>query len=466
MMPVRSLSLRPILHSLKKAALLPLLLPLLAYAGAEFYLRYSLNQALVQIQQLLPDGGRFHYRELSADFDGRVALSGAELWLPGMQQPLKFSRLQLKAEGWGELLEQADNIDQGVLPDSGQVSFSVDQTSLRQLALKPLNPGRYLRGWLGCVTPPTAGGLAASAPTADLDGQLNYRFEPETHYLNLSLQLEGPKFYRVELEADLDIGYSRLSQQTLSTQTVGLGGAKLALLNRGAQTALLAECGAMGRSGLIQGEYVARQSRLMRFGLEQQGWQVSDTLELAYQDYLFLPVELRLQWQARQAVPLQRLTEAQGWADFTIRVGLNRFNSARVDLGWREPESIANRGQQRAEVEEVPLVAANEVPLTGLLPVQDLQAESTVSDTPAMLVSTPDPAPKPSYQPAYKRVSIPQLKALLGSPLKLTTRNGRRIEGVLDSVERNRLQLRREVAGGVAMVPVRLDSIEQLAAYF
>ena len=73
---------------------------------------------------------------------------------------------------------------------------------------------------------------------------------------------------------------------------------------------------------------------------------------------------------------------------------------------------------------------------------------------------------QPAYQPDYKTVSVAQLSALLGVPLKLTTRNGRSVEGVLDSIETDRLQLRREVNKGVALMPVSLDSIVQLQAYY
>ncbi|RDE18060.1 hypothetical protein DV711_18215 [Motiliproteus coralliicola] len=457
------------MQSLKKAALLPLLLPLLAYVGAEYYLEHSLNRALAQVQLLLPDGSRFSYRELSADFDGQVALDGAELWLPGMSQPLQFRQLQFKAEDWGTLLDQAATIERGELPHSNQIRFSLQESSLKHLALPSLKPRQQLRGWLGCLAQPVANSPAVATTSTELAGQLEYLFEPDTHYLNLSLQLEGLQLYRVELEADLDIGHSRMDLQTLSTQSVGLGGAKLALVNLGAQNDLLAECGAMGRSGLIQGDYVARQSQLLRFSLEQQGWQVSHELEQAYQNYLFLPLEMRLEWQTRNAVPLQSLTQAQGWGSYTAQVGLNRYNSGSVDLRWGEPGSVTDSIPQPAEAAAdgtPPLVAAKQVPLTGLLPALNPVNESPPDATPEGLVSASQSLQQSSYQPAYRRVSIPQLKSLLGSPLKLTTRNGRRIEGVLDSVGRNRLQLRREVAGGVAMVPVRLDSIEQLSAYF
>lgn len=225
----------------------------------------------------------------------------------------------------------------------------------------------------------------------------------------------------------------------------------------------------MGRSGLIQGEYVARQSRLLRHSLAQHGWHVSNSLELAYQDYLFLPVELRLQWQSRESVPLQQLSQPQGWREFSTRVGLNRFDSGLKDLDWREPVLVAKNDEEAADtMAEAPLMAADQIPLVGLLPVSDVSIQESAIDaqTDSSSEQPITASPTPSYRPGYKRVSIPELKSLLGSPLKLTTRNGRRIEGVLDSIERNRLQLRREVAGGVAMVPVRIDSIEQLSAYF
>ena len=82
----------------RRAALLPLLLPLLAYAATKFYLHHSVTTALERFQHNLPAHIGFQYQSLDVALDGRVTLESVQLKLPDISTPIQFASLTYS--GW------------------------------------------------------------------------------------------------------------------------------------------------------------------------------------------------------------------------------------------------------------------------------------------------------------------------------------------------------------------------------
>ncbi len=461
-----------VIRVVQQAALLPLLLPLLAYIGAKSYLHYCAVTVVEQAIAALPDSVQFEFDDIDSHFDGVVELYGATLLLNGMSLPARFDHIRLISGDWQLLPSAVQLFSLGQLPHNAKLTFQLPETELIRLASAKLLPITSARRLLGCYQNQRATmdqGQGAADQSRDagavFSGSLDYRFDPASEYLNGQLKLAASERFQIELKTDLDIGAEQLELVSLNTENVGLGGAELQFFNLGSQTQLLNQCGATGRSGLVQGSYVARQSKVVKHGLLQQGWVVPIELELAYQDYLFLPVQLKLQLSAPYAIRLAELTPSSaGWGKFSLQLGLNQSGNVLHPMFWQptanqlaaapvtailersvdsEQSSIRSRGDMIASIE------AEAAPA----PLSETQIKRQLDDTVA-------------YQPSYKPITPRQLAGLLGAPLKLTTHNGRRMEGVLDALESDQLQLRREVSHGFAVVPVRLDLISGMQAYF
>lgn len=465
-----------LLRILRKAKLLPLLLPLLIYAGAELYLHRSALRVLEGVTAALPAGVQFSFEQLDTQVDGGVDIQGATLLLPGMSLPLKFQSLRLVSSNWRELSAVAKV--QGLLPGAARVEFSLAERELARLAAASALPVDATLGVLGCFEPAASSAASESDGAALFTGSFEYRFDAQTEYLNARLQLSAQQRYLLGVDMDLDIGAPELRLSALDT--LGIGGADLHFINLGAQSDLLRNCGATGRAGLVEGIYVARQSEQLKRRLSQQGWLASTELELAYQDYLFLPLQLSLQLTAVKAVSLLELTRsAVSWGEFGVRIGLNSPQADSQGLTWQAAAkrlpaaSDAKMVQKTAAAEQTEPVKRARI---GVALQDSAGAERQEPEPPAeqqgvkparspIGESTP-PEQLPHYQPSYKPVSVRELSGLLGAPMRLTTLNGRQMEGVLERVEFDRLQLRSEITQGIAILPVRLDIISSIQVYF
>jgi hypothetical protein len=452
-----------LIRFVRQAALLPLLLPLLAFAGAKAYLHYSAVSVVEQAVASLPDSVQFGFDDIDSHFDGVVELYGVTLLLDGMSLPVRFDRIQLISDSWRELPLAAQILGLGQLPHRAKFTFQLAETELIRLARARLLPIDNIRQLLGCYRPLRS--VSDQGVVAQFSGSLDYRFDPASEYLNGQLTLAAAERFQLELKMDLDIGSPQLEPRSIGAAQVGLGSAELRFFNLGSQTQLLNECGAIGRSGLVQGSYVARQSKVVKHGLLQQGWIASTELELAYQDYLFQPVQLNLQLSSPYAISLADLQRSSaGWGRFKVVLGLNPSGSDTYPLQWR-----ANANQLAAAPVAAPVATGTtDAPLSP----SKIRAVAVSSDVKPASAPLDDAQLQHqlnrtvTYQPSYKPVTRRQLAGLLGAPLKLTTRNGRTLEGVLDALERDQLQLRREISHGFAVVPVRLDLIRGMQAYF
>ncbi|MFT6917249.1 MAG: hypothetical protein ACJAWL_003606 [Motiliproteus sp.] len=328
-----------ILGVIRKAKLLPLLLPVLIYAGAQFTVQRTAQAVLDHLIATLPAGVEFRFDGIDTRFDGHVAIEGARLRLPGMTVAVEFQSLALISSHWHALSAMVRDLDQGQLPGVLRLEFTLTEQALARLRHASVLPVDTALRVLGCFEP------AVLHATSDREGRalftgslvagkLEYRFDTQTEYLNARLHLDAPERYRLMLDADLDIRAPQLRLSALDR--IGLGGAGLHYLNLGTQTALLHDCGATGRAGLVEGVYVARQAAQLRERLSQQGWLASTELELAYHDYLFLPRQLSLRLSAVKAVNLLELARSPvSWGQFDVRIGLNTPKAEHQSLTWQ-----------------------------------------------------------------------------------------------------------------------------------
>ncbi|MEH6825113.1 MAG: hypothetical protein V7629_14490 [Motiliproteus sp.] len=474
----------------RKAALLPLLLPLLLYVGAQFYLQRIALYVVENAIATLPDSVQFKFEEIDTHFGGVVDIQGATLLLPGMSLPMQFQTLQLMTNHWRELPAIVGALDQGRLPDEVRIEFALAETELSRLASASQIPVDAARLTLGCFKHASGAAAPGLEEAAVFAGSFDYRFDPQSEYLSARLQWRSEQRYEADISADFNIGAAQLLRT--SVDAIGLGGAEVSYVNLGAQTALMRDCGAEGDTGLVEGSYAARQGGLLKHWLEQQGWMVSTELEFAYLDYLFLPKQLNLQLTAAEAVSWAELEHLPAsWRQFAVRVGLNAPQADRLVLS-RQPtqattaEKVAAKRTpaERAALKKVPKRVAVELAALEDMPERVIDAARSMASVARSLAEKALAEPEPrarspirektlqqlhnESQPSYKPVLVAQLSGLLGTPMRLTTHNGRRVEGVLESVTSQRLRLRREISKGrgVVVLPIRLAIISGMQAYF
>jgi ribosomal protein L34 len=166
-----------------------------------------------------------------------------------------------------------------------------------------------------------------------------------------------------------------------------------------------------------------------------------------------------LRLDSRQPQALNQLFGVgQGWQSYRSRVLLNRYQVTDNSLRWRPP-AAQNGSVEKVVAQPVEPAAAAVEPLVVKLAESALLERSALQRT-SMVEQT-----EPTDEPSFKPVKVSRLNRHIGSRLRLTTHNGRQMEGVLESIEPDRIQLRRTVAQGVALMPVRLKIISQAQVF-
>jgi hypothetical protein len=143
-----------------------------------------------------------------------------------------------------------------------------------------------------------------------------------------------------------------------------------------------------------------------------------------------------------------------------VGVAINGRRIEPLELSWSAPAA--------APIGE--LAVLRNAATTELLVVDETAASEPMEDVEAVPVeraeATASQKPPPGNTPAFRRVAASALDQHRGSPLRITTRNGRVVKGDLLSLSGNGLRLRQALGNGEAILPITFDRIDFVEVFY
>lgn len=404
-----------------------------AVAGGAVYLEHRAGQAVDHLARALAPAGQLGYGSLAVSANGSLTLSDVD-WEPAdTGGQLFIRRLHLDPGGPLELLELGRRIRRGQWPESLAVTAEdilVDTGG--PLAKQASGPW----GLLPLVTPADARGCGATARVdaamlADMgfsvlstDLVARLRRLPGSEQLRLHWQAEtaGVSGHRLDLRLRVDPqdGPAQLTSATLLELSVGY-------TDLGFGRSRNVYCA--GRLGLDPEAFVQHQVEAVARSRQASP---GPDLRRAYAD--FLRHGGKLQWHSRPVEPAPTLGA----------------------LAAMDP------GQRLAALE--PSLAINGAPMTAAARAW-LPRRAPATDSARGLAAPGTAAGNAAHGAAFEPVEMTELAGLEGYTLRLRTRQGAQLQGVLQRVGQRELVLLRRQSGGSAELPVQLADVEELEVF-
>ncbi|KAA0876500.1 hypothetical protein [Nitrincola tapanii] len=459
---------------IRRFLLLVLLLILIAatvYAYAYYRIKKEVDTALAATAPLVT----LDYKGFSLDPRGAVRLTQLSLAAMG-QAPIVIESLTLRSADPLFLLNPQKALNRAELPEhlsvhlrglaldlNSPLFLSLDQMSRSLNAAEPgIDPAA-----LGCG-PVRRFDLTAlrmmGMRQVQLDMDVSLRPDPSAGRLDLNLYTDLRSWWTTGLSVNMALpaagaGWSplalRVYQLSVDYQDVGF--------NRRRQEFCAAQAGTDVAS------YQANHQALLLQWLASQGVELSPALQSAYQALqtpnaqasvsLILPGGLgvadTMMSEADWMAKLERLR---------IQLNVNEHSLALQDefdwmQWWQGYGSVPAQTTAGSDVvtSEVASEAESEV---------DVELESPSSITPEAVEPRSETPIRPqAMSRRFEAVQAGELPQYVGHPVRFYTYFGKRIEGVLISVEGGVVRVAERVNRGVAEYPVELDKLQSMEVY-
>lgn len=271
-----------------------------------------------------------------------------------------------------------------------------------------------------------------------------------------------------QLIVDMTIGYRLMTggeEMAVNLKTVSRGqmgvDAEMIInlprpMNDGGPSAALAQ-GATLSSATVRMEDLGNNERIVDFCTSETGLTTAEFREQhlnAWQD----------EWQYQGLKPSDSLVAV--YKDFVTHPGstltftMEPFPALELGNNYLSPDPVYLSGRLNPK-----LGTEN----TGLRPVSLSDAPKTARNEPPASPEqeAADPFPAPSSTPAptrkaYRPVSVATLGQHIQDDVRITLRNGRKMDGRIMTVQGQSMKLKRYLHGGTMVVPVNLGDIQQV----
>ncbi|MEH6469908.1 MAG: hypothetical protein V7752_01545 [Halopseudomonas sp.] len=445
-----------------------LLLPLLGFGAVKGYYWYQVRSAVEQVAQQLSLFAKLEYGAIETGFDGKAGVRNLTLTPLGQEQGISIDAVRVKAASVFELMGMRSRLDKGELPQSlafevQGISVDLTHPMLTQLAAQASEMDGSMADWmLGCEV--AAEGLSDIQLLQKLGYQqlvlnlsMSYRFDKATKLLTLSLQESMPDHFDFEMDSSIDLGINEFNRYNLALANPSLGQTSLHYRDRSFNQRHLSFCAKATGESVAQ--FVDRHVGLERESARELGLVLSDSLVVAYRDFLLGNGDVQLQMlegQSLQLASLLQYSPEQLLELFGFSLTVNGKKIEPLSIAWEPSEELAEplEEQMRSSVEA----------FTSLLQAPFVEPEPEV-DAGVDQVLLQAPPINYSQASGYQTTELDQLQAYLGSSIRIETKNGHLVEGRLLRVRSRELRIYQEVGLGDAILPIAFKHIAAVQVY-
>lgn len=458
---------------MKKAVLIPLLLPLLAYAAVKGFIWFQVQQAAQHLKQRIQPFATLEYDRIESTILTRglwsAALVNVQLQLSGSAFPVNIDRIELRSsrEHWLYILQQGTSLDKGQLPHQAHLhiqgmSIDMEAPEVQQLMLLGAaggGQGVAAAGpsWMGCeLDPQELTSLLGRYLLIDIS--LSYRFDPQSEYANLQLELALQQLFSTRLTADVDLGTAVLNRQQLQQLQPRLGSMSLHYEDQGYNPRFISRCAELNNES--EAEFIERHLTELNNVYQAMGLQYPPSLMDAYRQFLQRAGQFSLSIDFPQTPSLEGLGEAPAalFENLDIRLSINAQSIDTSAFGW-DPTP-----KQRSHSASAATLSGSE---GGASSDSGAETEDSARSASPHVQESLKPTESATSSPvvaavpgrSFQQTSLSALESYLGFEVRLVTYNGRVISGKVARVDNERIVVRRVFSGGTADLPLRFDRI-------
>lgn len=368
---------------------------------------------------------------------GTALINRVVFYPSGTSGDIRIERVAVKAGSLKALYDLGQGMQGGQPPEKLTVAFEGIKADLAGGFLQPTGQGAtsqptdFFAAGCGERTYFSFADRDAMGYQSTLsDMTLEYRFQPGPNRLTLSGEWITREMAGVEYSADLQLPSGQAGPAGLQ-----LHHARIRLVDYGYMNAVLNFCAR--ETGLDVATY--RQQHLAAWEANWANFSMvpGEGLIAAYRDFVEKPDSLTL-----ETYPEINFMQAM----------MNPTPEMLFQL--LDPRIRANDGEPR--------------PFRVAVAMEDWRRSTGSGDTPANTATAPEPeaAPEPAepatQKPRIKRLSRSEWSAHLNRPVWVTLNDGRRFEGVMLSLEGERMRFQQNVFDGQMVMPLRVEQISDV----
>ena len=421
-----------------RKTLLVFLLVLVVLGGGSYYLVTSrVVDQLQQAQQQLAPVGTLQYGAVHITPGGTLQVNQLAFYPHASNDVLRVERVSLVTDSIFTLMQIAAVMQSDRTPETLRFEFKGVEMDFRGDWLANLTespsagPSRHLYA-AGCAERDYFNFadldlMGYQNPRSDM--ALEYRWSVNTSRLLILGELTTEGMYRLEFNVDLAIQDDAADPMAgmLATQ---LCRAEFSYTNLGFTNSVISYCAR--ETGLTQEAYLEQHIEAWQEMWRSAHVELGDELVDGYREFMQQPERLTI--EAYPGVSMMQLAMA---------------GSPEAILEQLAPQMTVNQGAPR----RVELAFVER-------PVERARSPESAQSSPR---ATESPATTPSRSASPGRVlAVTELDNFLERGVVVRLNDGRRYEGVIVSVENERLHLRRILFNGQMVMPVRFDDIGEV----
>ena len=448
---------------MKKGLLLPLLIPLIAFAAVKGYFWFQVKRVVDQVVEQAAPFMTIEYGAIETSFKGAAGIHDVRIYPKNDNYPVRIASIWGLSDDWIYFMKLGTPLDQGDLPK--QLVFEINGLDIDLNApyadlLRQYSTGLYAP-FSGCEQSDLEGiallkRLGYSSLYTDL--RLEYLFSPESEYLTLSMDMAAHNSFSMSIGADMDLGVTALVREQLKQLQPKLGGLSIRYKDDSYHRKHITYCAELNAESPT--EFVDRHVALTATRYRQLGFSFNQALIDAYREFLSGSSEAKLTLTAQEAVVVPKMmlkSPAEQLQGLDLRLDVNGAAVTPLELSWQQPELALATTRASQDLQSTDL-AVKAVP-EKVSPAPALPA----SQTPVLAVTAVESSIRAVMPEQKFRVTdLGELRNLVGSKAKVDTRNGHHIEGEIIRVLRNSVLLRQSLEGGVAELPIVFNHIARI----
>lgn len=414
------------------------------------YIWYQVYNQLSEIKEQLAPHARIQYSWIFSTFDGRVGVSGIEITPYLLKGTVSIDEVSLKLEDAAALFNFKDNISQRRLPD--QMLFSIKNMSLpldSDLANllsffddnggevsdhSNFNPlGVYSCGDTAVVKNDELKAMGYDKFT--LSSDVGYRLDPMTNVLTVTSLVDSDSLGRSDIKVELGVTEGTMASLLTTPSLPVFNRAQWDFNDGGYFRRLSFFCGK--KTGVERTAYVAQAAQEWDADLQDHGITLNASLVDVYRQYILDGGLLNISVAPDKDIDYSALSLFSAndvVSMLNLQVKLNGNLLPDLSLALEEAKLAGFYGEPA--VNEKQVNSAETLPLT-------------------------TQAPEKSYQ----EILTDEAETYLNYPVRVELDSGKKVEGMVISVDEFVIEVEQVVSGGKVSYPLRKRNITLMSVW-